>query len=168
MINAKYCYNCGSKINNNYRFCANCGANLYCFNYEAFQQETLKKEHENYSIKTIDNYMDDREFRNYIYALLPGLGFNSAKIVDIRLEDDIKTNDNDILAKMNDFTYLISTYLNTEITFEVLDECFKDVESNHATFGMIITNTKVSDEIQKKAKELNIEIIGRDRLIHII
>ena len=90
------------------------------------------------------------------------------KIIDERLIDDFKSNDNDILAKINDFTYLISTYLNKEITEEVLDECFKDIEQNNATFGMIFTNTIITDEIRFKAKNMNIEIVDRDRLIHII
>ena len=100
--------------------------------------------------------MDEREFRKLIYAILH------------RLVDDDESNDNDIIAKMDDFTYLVSTYLNTDITIEILNDCFKDIEKNNATFGLLFTNTIVTEEITDKAKKMNIEIIDRDKLMYVI
>ena len=164
MSSNNYCTKCGAKVKDNYKFCISCGAKIERNVKEDSTNEIL----ENEEIKHIDNYMDDREFRNLVYVILNKMGYINIEIVDERLVDDNKSNDNDILAKMNDFTYLISTYLNKEINAEVLNECFKDIEQNNATFGMIFTNTIVTEEIRLKAKNMNIEIVDRDRLMHLI
>ena len=172
MSTINYCSNCGSKVAADYKFCSFCGAKIERSadrqkNIEE-KKESSKKIFENEEIKHVDKYMDDREFRNLVYAVLKRTGFTNVEIVDERLVDNNKKNDNDILAKMNDFTYLISTYLNKEITIEVLNECFKDIEQNNATFGMIFTNTMVNEEIRLKAKKMNIEIVDRSQLMHVI
>ena len=174
MNSINYCAKCGAKVTDNYKFCGSCGTEIERNTTEKNDIETkeaFKRSKfilENEEIKHVDNFMDDREFRNLVYAVLKRTGFTNVEIVDERLVDEIKSNDNDILAIMNGFTYLISTYLNKEITKELLDECFKDIEQNNATFGMIFTNTIVNDEIRFKAKNMNIEIVDRDKLIHII
>ena len=154
-----YCAKCGSKVNDNYKYCSSCGAKIERNNNKQSNPE---------EIKHVDNYMDDREFRNLVYAILKRTGFTNVELVDERLVDDSKTNDNAILARMNDFTYLISTYLNKEITIEIINECFKEIEQNNATFGMIFTNTVVKDEIKIKAKNMNIDIVDRSRLIPVL
>ena len=78
----------------------------------------------------IDNCMDDREFRNYVYAILPRLGFENVGIEDVRISDEDKINDNDLFASKNGFSYTVQTYLNKEINQKIINECFKDMEKN--------------------------------------
>ena len=168
MSSINYCSKCGSKVTEEYKYCGSCGAKIERNNDNVVTYITPKKIPENEEIKHVDNYMDDREFRNLVYAILKRTGFTNVELVDERLVDDSKTNDNVILARMNDFTYLISTYLNKEITIEIINECFKEIEQNNATFGMIFTNTVVKDEIKIKAKNMNIDIVDRSRLIPVL
>ena len=116
------------------------------------------------NIKIIDNYMDDREFRNYIATVLPKFGFDSIKIEDTRISDDNKENDNDIYASKNGFSYTVLTYLNKKVTKNELGECIKDIEHEGVTCGVIVSNMEVDSKIKEEAKRLKIEIIDRNLL----
>ena len=112
-------------------------------------------------IEIIDNYMDEREFRNYIAYHLPDFGFEKIRIEDERISDENKVNDNDIFAIKNKISYTVLTYLNKEITDKELKECYTDMEKENVTVGVIVSNLEVSNEIKEKGKKLNIEIIDR-------
>lgn len=116
-------------------------------------------------IDIIDNYMDDREFRNYIVSLLPEFGFVKIKIEDERISDEDKLNDNDIFARKDKITYTVLTYLNKEITEKELEECHDDIEKEHVARGIVVSNLEVSDEIRAAGEKINVEIIDRKMLI---
>lgn len=115
-------------------------------------------------IDIIDQFLDDREFRNYIASNLTKLGYTEISIEDERISDSTKKNDNDLLAKKGDYTYTVQTFLNKEIKESHIKETIKDMEKEHVSFGIIVTNTEVSKEIKQKAKENGIEIIDRNKL----
>ena len=114
-------------------------------------------------IDIIDQFLDDREFRNYIASNLTKLGYTEISIEDERISDSTKKNDNDLLAKKGDYTYTVQTFLNKEIKESHIKETIKDMEKEHVSFGIIVTNTEVSKEIKQKAKENGIEIIDRNK-----
>ena len=119
-------------------------------------------------IKIIDNSLDDREFRNYVCYILPKLGFDNIKIEDERIADNDKENDNDIIAKKDNISYTILTYLNREIGKKEIDEVVKDIIKEQVTGGVIVSNLEVEEKIKEEAKKENIEIIDRKDLIKAI
>ena len=58
----------------------------------------------------IDNFVDDREFRNYDSSLLEKRGFKKIGINDVRLSDEDTINDNDMTAELNGMSYTIQTF----------------------------------------------------------
>ena len=116
----------------------------------------------------IDNFLDDREFRNYIVNILPKLGFEDIRMDDTRVSDDKPINDNDIKANKDGMRYTIQTFLNRIITKEEIDETVVDMLEERAAFGVIITNKNVDKDVKDIAKESNIEIIDRDDLCRLI
>ena len=116
----------------------------------------------------IDNFLDDREFRNYIVNILPKLGFEDIRMDDMRVSDDKPINDNDIKANKDGMRYTIQTFLNRIITKEEIDETVVDMLEERAAFGVIITNKNVDKDVKDLAKENNIEIIDRDDLCRLI
>lgn len=116
----------------------------------------------------IDNFLDDREFRNYIVNILPKLGYEDIRMDDTRVSDDKSINDNDIKANKDGMHYTIQTFLNKIITKEQIDETIVDMLDERAAFGVIVTNKSVDKDIKNLAKENNIEIIDRDDLCKLI
>ena len=116
----------------------------------------------------IDNFIDEREFRNYILNLLPELGYEDIRVDDTRVSDNEPINDNDIKANKNGMKYTIQTYLNISITKKEIDETIEDMLKERASFGTIIVNRNVDKDVKKIAEENNIEIIDRDDLCQLV
>ena len=116
----------------------------------------------------IDNFLDDREFRNYVCNILPKLGYEDIRMDDTRVSDDKPINDNDIKANKDGIRYTIQTFLNRTITKEQIDETIIDMLNERASFGVIVTNKNVDKDIKDIAKDNNIEIIDRDDLCKLI
>ena len=114
-------------------------------------------------IVIIDEYLDEREFRNYSSYWLSKLGFANIKIEDPRLADNDPLNDNDMLATKKKKNYTVQSFLNKEITEKEVIETIDDMLKEKVDNGIIITNTKVSNEFKKYAEEKSIEIIDREK-----
>lgn len=112
----------------------------------------------------IDNYVDEREFRNYINLLLVKKGYNRVTIDDARIADRDLSNDNDMLAKKGELYYSIQTYLNTTITEFEINETLKDMQKEKVSVGIIITNNYVEREIKDYANKQLIQIWDRTEL----
>ncbi len=115
-------------------------------------------------LEILDNYLDKREFRNYISTILYKFDYTDFEIDDVRLSDDDETNDNDLIAFKNGMKYTIQTFLNNDITENEINETIEDMKHEHVSYGTIITNKEVSDEIRKVAFNNGIEIIDRKEL----
>lgn len=109
----------------------------------------------------IDNYVDEREFRNYINFLLLEKGYIKVTIDDVRIADKDKYNDNDILAKKGEIYYTIQTFLNTDINKKQIDETLKDMDKEKVSAGIIITNNYVSEEVREYANSKLIQVWDR-------
>ena len=109
----------------------------------------------------IDNYVDEREFRNYINSLLLEKGYIKVTIDDVRIADRDKYNDNDILAKKGEIYYTIQTFLNTDINKKQIDETLKDMDKEKVSAGIIITNNYVSEEVREYANSKLIQVWDR-------
>lgn len=116
----------------------------------------------------IDNFIDDREFRNYVVSLLPKFGYELISIDDERISDDIINNDNDILARRDGRRYAIQTYLNMDITLDSLNEAIIDKLLEHTSYALIITNKSIDKDVKEKALSRNITLIDREDLIKVI
>ena len=115
-------------------------------------------------IVIIDEYVDEREFRNYCGHLLSKLGFTNIEIEDPRLSDEDSLNNNDILASKKNKKYTIQTFLNQDITEKEVEETLEDMKKENVENGIIITNKEVSLNFRKYAKEKSIEIIDRNKI----
>lgn len=115
-------------------------------------------------LSIIDNYVDDREFRNYVHSLLIKKGFIHVNIDDVRFTDNLDLNNNDILAEKDGILYTVQTFLNISVGKMEVDETVEDMESENASRGIIVTNSKVYDEIKEYAKEKLIDIWDREQL----
>ena len=112
----------------------------------------------------IKNYVDEREFRNYISSLLDKKGYERIKIDDVRISDHDKINDNDILAKKGELLYTIQTFLNKDIKEKQIDETLKDMEKENVSVGIIITNNYVDNSVKEYANKKLIQIWDRNEL----
>ena len=112
-------------------------------------------------IKIVDNYMDEREFRNYINTMFYKHNYHPITIDDIRLSDKDKKNDNDLIVTKNSIKYTVQTYLNTKIGEKQIEETTKDIEKENLLYGIIVTNYYVDDNIKKEALKKNITILDR-------
>ena len=112
----------------------------------------------------IDNYVDEREFRNYINSLLTKRGYERVSIDDVRIADHDKTNDNDMLAKKGELYYSIQTFLNTDIKEKQIDETLNDMIKENVSVGIIITNNYVSNEVKEYANKKLIQVWDRAEL----
>lgn len=112
-------------------------------------------------IVIIDEFLDEREFRNYSSSWLSKLGFKNIEIEDPRISDDDPTNDNDILATKRKKEYTIQTFLNVDITEKEVNETIEDMLKEKVDNGIIVTNKRVSDKFKEYAKEKSIDIIDR-------
>ena len=116
----------------------------------------------------IDNFIDDREFRNYVVSLLPKFDYELISIDDVRISDDDIENNNDILARKDGRRYAIQTYLNTDITLDELDDAIADKLNEHTSYALIITNKCIDKDVKNKALEKNLVLIDREDLIKVI
>ena len=112
-------------------------------------------------IVIIDEFLDEREFRNYSCSWLEKLGFTNIKIDDPRVSDEDPANNNDFLARKDNKDYTIQTFLNTDITEKEVEETLEDMQKEGVENGLIITNKKVSEKFKKYAQEKSVEIIDR-------
>jgi hypothetical protein len=115
-------------------------------------------------IEILDNFVDKREFRNYISNILAQLGFIDYSIDDVRVSDDYNINDNDLIAYRMGMKYTIQTFLNKDITMKEINETKEDMDKENVSYGVIITNHVVSEDIKNKAFECGIEVIDRREL----
>ncbi|MBR5662797.1 MAG: restriction endonuclease [Bacilli bacterium] len=116
----------------------------------------------------IDNFIDDREFRNYVVSLLPKLGYELISIDDIRISDEDIENNNDVLARKDGRRYAIQTYLNQDITYDEINEAILDKLFEHTSYALIITNKCIDKDVKEKAEERNLALIDREDLIQVI
>ena len=112
-------------------------------------------------IVIIDEFLDEREFRNYSCSWLEKLGFKNIKIEDPRLSDDNPVNNNDMFASKDNKDYTIQTFLNIDITEKEVEETLEDMKKEGVENGLIITNKKVSEKFKKYAQEKSVEILDR-------
>lgn len=112
-------------------------------------------------IKIVDNYMDEREFRNYVGTMFYKHGYYPIEMDDARLKDDDKTNDNDILVTKDKKIYTVQTYLNMKIGDEQIEETKHDIIKENVEYGLIVTNFYIENEIKLKALKDNITILDR-------
>jgi len=112
-------------------------------------------------IKIVDNYMDEREFRNYVGTMFYKHGYYPIEMDDARLKDNDPTNDNDMLVRKDDVKYTVQTYLNTKIGAEQIEETRKDIEREKVVGGLIITNFYADKEIKEKALKDGIIVLDR-------
>ena len=116
----------------------------------------------------IDNFIDDREFRNYVISLLPKFGYELISIDDARISDEDIKNNNDILARKDGRRYAVQTYLNKDITLNELNEAIIDKLFEHTSYALIITNKCIDKDVKEKAKVRNLVLIDREDLIKVI
>ena len=116
----------------------------------------------------IDNFIDDREFRNYVVSLLPKLGYELIGIDDARISDESIDNDNDVLARKDGRRYAIQTYLNMDITLDSLNEAIIDKLFEHTSYALIISNKCIDKDVKDKALDRNIVLIDREDIIKVI
>lgn len=109
----------------------------------------------------IDNYVDEREFRNYINSLLLKKGYIRVTIDDVRISDKDLLNDNDIFAKKGELYYSIQTFLNVDIGKKQIDETLNDMKKENVSVGIIVTNNYVNREILEYANKKLIQIWDR-------
>ena len=120
-------------------------------------------------IKIIDNFINDMEFRNYIYGrLVRNENFDEPEIDDATVSDDDKVNDNDIVVTQDGRKYTVQTFLNKDITLNRLKETKADIENEEAFGGIVITNRGYGNDVAIFAEENNILIWDRSELIDLI
>ena len=116
----------------------------------------------------IDNFIDDREFRNYVVSLLSNFGYELISIDDERISDEDIKNNNDVLARKDGRRYAIQTYLNKDITLDELNDAIIDKLLEHTSYALIITNKCIDKDVKEKALSRNITLIDREDLIKVI
>lgn len=114
----------------------------------------------------IDEFLDEREFRNYVYGILMKNNYSNVAIEDARLDDKSRINNNDILAIRDGIIYNVQTFLNREITKKEVNETIKDMKKERVQNGLIVSNKEVSKSIKQMAKKNNIEIWDRTTLLN--
>jgi len=118
------------------------------------------------SIKIIDSFIDDREFRNYVITFLESKGYTLKKIDDERVSDRVKNNDNDFLVFKCNKLSTVQTFLNKDITEKEINETIRDMKKENVDNAIIVTNKNVNKDIMNKYKSENITIIDRKELIN--
>ena len=115
-------------------------------------------------LNIIDNYVDPREFRNYINSLFIKKGYERVTIDDPRLADRDELNDNDIFVKKGEIYYTVQVYLNEEIDSKHIVDIVEDMRREDVSAGIIITNTEVSTDMKDYANKKLIQIWDRIEL----
>ena len=113
-------------------------------------------------LNIVNNYMDEREFRNYVHTMFQKLNYHKISIDDTRVSDDDKDNDNDLLVTKDNITYTVQTYLNTKIGDKQIEETIKDMEKEKVSHGIIVTNYHIDKKTKSKALKHNITILDRE------
>ena len=113
-------------------------------------------------ITIVDNYMDDREFRNYVHTMFYKYGFKYLRLDDSRVSDEYPENDNDLKVTRDGKRYTVQTYLNTKISDKEIEETEEDMIKEKLEYGIIVTNFHAGKAIREKALEKNIIILDRD------
>lgn len=111
----------------------------------------------------VKDFMDDREFRNYVHTMFYKNNFKYIRLDDSRVSDEYPENDNDIKVTKDGIKYTVQTYKNTRITDKQIEETLEDMKKEKLEHGIIVTNYNVSEETKDKAKKLNIEIYDRQK-----
>lgn len=112
-------------------------------------------------INIVDNYMDDREFRNYVHTMFYKNGFKYLSLDDARVADEYPENNNDIKVTRDGKRYDVQTYLNTKIGDKEIEETVEDMIKEKLEYGLIVTNFLVGKIVREKALEKNIIILDR-------
>lgn len=114
-------------------------------------------------LKIVKEFMDDREFRNYVHTMFYKNNFKYIRLDDSRVSDEYPENDNDIKVTKDGIKYTVQTYKNTRITDKQIEETLEDMKKEKLEHGIIVTNYNVSEETKDKAKKLKIEIYDRQK-----
>ena len=114
-------------------------------------------------LKIVKNYMDEFEFRNYVYTMLHKNGYSPITVDDERVSDETELNDNDLLATKDNKKFTVQTYLNTSITDKHIEETLKDMDKENVSYGLIVTNFTVNKEIKEKASKKHIIILDKSK-----
>lgn len=114
----------------------------------------------------IDEFLDEREFRNYVYSIMLKNNYSNVVVEDARLSDNSRLNNNDILAIKNGLIYTVQTFLNKEITKKEVNETIKDMKKERVQNGLIVSNKEVTKSIKQMAKKNNIEVWDRTTLLN--
>lgn len=112
-------------------------------------------------IEIVDNYMDDREFRNYVHTMFYKNGFKYLRLDDSRVSDEYPENDNDLKVTRDGKRYTVQTYLNTKISEKEIEETEQDMLKEKLEYGIIVTNFHAGKIVREKALEKNIIILDR-------
>ena len=112
-------------------------------------------------IGIIDNYMDEREFRNYIIPFLESKGYELVNIDDTRICDNNHYNNNDLIVTKDNFKYTVRALANYKITEKEVNDTINDLENEHVSSGIILTNTEVDVKVKEYADKYNITIYDR-------
>ena len=112
-------------------------------------------------LKKVDEFIDEREFRNYVSSLLMKKGYDFVAVDDARISDEDPINDNDILVEKKGVKYTVQTFLNVPVGQNEIDETVKDMENEKVSKGIVVTNSKVYDEIKEYASINGIEVFDR-------
>ena len=113
-------------------------------------------------LNIVKNYMDRREFRNYVTTMLSKHNYEIIKIDDVRISDEDKYNNNDIIVKKDNKKYTVQTYLNTPITDKHIEATLKDMDKENVSYGLIVTNFIINKDIKNKAQKQQITILDRE------
>ena len=116
------------------------------------------------NLTIIDNFLDDREFRNFMASLLEKTGYRKVSIDDTCLNNGDDVDDNDLKAEINGILYTVQTFLNTEITDAQIEETLEDMRKENIPYAIIITNTECKEEIKRAALLKNITVLDREFL----
>ena len=113
-------------------------------------------------LKIVKDFMDDREFRNYVHTMFYKNNFKYIRLDDSRVSDEYPENDNDIKVTKDGIKYTVQTYKNTRITDKQIKETLEDMKKEKLEHGIIVTNYNVSKETKDKAKKKKVYILDRE------
>jgi len=113
-------------------------------------------------LKIVKEFMDDREFRNYVHTMFYKNNFKYIRLDDSRVSDEYPENDNDIKVTKDGIKYTVQTYKNTRITDKQIEETLEDMKKEKLEHGIIVTNYNVSKETKDKAKKKKVYILDNE------
>lgn len=110
----------------------------------------------------VKEFMDDREFRNYVHTMFYKNNFKYIRLDDSRVSDEYPENDNDIKVTKDGIKYTVQTYKNTRITDKQIEETLEDMKKEKLEHGIIVTNYNVSKKTKDKAKKKKVYILDNE------